>query len=79
MKTYLIQTIGCQMIERGSETIAGMLEQMGYTADSAQERAVKQTGNIKKGVRVFTVKTRTPIDLTMPSCRHNIALLRKPA
>ncbi|MCF6093136.1 tRNA (N6-isopentenyl adenosine(37)-C2)-methylthiotransferase MiaB [Microaerobacter geothermalis] len=30
-KTYLLRTYGCQMNEHDSETIAGMLEQMGYT------------------------------------------------
>jgi len=30
MKTYAIETMGCQMNERDSETIAGLLEQMGY-------------------------------------------------
>ena len=32
MGTYAIETMGCQMNERDSETIAGLLEQMGYTA-----------------------------------------------
>ena len=32
MKTYAIETMGCQMNERDSETIAGLLEQMGYAA-----------------------------------------------
>ena len=31
MGTYAIETMGCQMNERDSETIAGLLEQMGYT------------------------------------------------
>ena len=31
MSTYEIETMGCQMNERDSETIAGLLEQMGYT------------------------------------------------
>lgn len=30
MKKYNIQTLGCQMNERDSETLAGMLVQMGY-------------------------------------------------
>ena len=30
MKTYAIETMGCQMNERDSETIAGLLEQIGY-------------------------------------------------
>jgi len=34
MKTYSIETMGCQMNERDSETIAGLLEQMGYTASA---------------------------------------------
>ena len=38
MKTYSIQTMGCQMNERDSETIAGLLEQMGYTPAAEQER-----------------------------------------
>ena len=29
-RTYHIVTFGCQMNERDSETIAGMLEEMGY-------------------------------------------------
>ena len=32
MKTYAIETMGCQMNDRDSETIAGLLEQMGYAA-----------------------------------------------
>ncbi len=35
-KTYFIQTFGCQMNERDSETIAGMLEQEGFVP--AEER-----------------------------------------
>ena len=31
MKTYTIETFGCQMNDRDSETIAGLLEQMGYS------------------------------------------------
>ncbi|GHU64033.1 tRNA-2-methylthio-N(6)-dimethylallyladenosine synthase [Clostridia bacterium] len=34
MKTYHIRTFGCQMNERDSETIAGLLEQMGYARAS---------------------------------------------
>ncbi|MDR1068126.1 MAG: hypothetical protein LBL36_02640 [Clostridiales Family XIII bacterium] len=30
MKKYHIETMGCQMNERDSETIAGMLENLGY-------------------------------------------------
>jgi tRNA-2-methylthio-N6-dimethylallyladenosine synthase len=39
MKTYAIQTMGCQMNERDSETIAGLLEQMGYIACAGREDA----------------------------------------
>jgi len=39
MKTYSIVTMGCQMNERDSETIAGLLEQMGYTAAEKYEDA----------------------------------------
>jgi len=39
MGTYYVQTIGCQMNERDSETIAGLLEQMGYTEASGQDDA----------------------------------------
>jgi len=31
MGTYAVETMGCQMNERDSETIAGLLEQIGYT------------------------------------------------
>jgi len=30
MKKYLIETMGCQMNDRDSETLAGMIEEMGY-------------------------------------------------
>ena len=39
MKTYSIQTIGCQMNERDSETIAGLLEHMGYEEAAEHEAA----------------------------------------
>ena len=39
MGSYWIQTIGCQMNERDSETIAGLLEQMGYTRAEDQDEA----------------------------------------
>jgi tRNA-2-methylthio-N6-dimethylallyladenosine synthase len=38
-KTYLIQTYGCQMNEHDSETIAGILEQMGFTATADRREA----------------------------------------
>ena len=38
-KTYFIQTFGCQMNERDSETIAGMLEEEGYTPSEKREDA----------------------------------------
>jgi tRNA-2-methylthio-N6-dimethylallyladenosine synthase len=38
-KTYHIRTFGCQMNERDSETIAGLLEQMGYGRASAARDA----------------------------------------
>ena len=39
MKTYAIETMGCQMNERDSETIAGLLEQMGYAAADEYKNA----------------------------------------
>jgi tRNA-2-methylthio-N6-dimethylallyladenosine synthase len=38
-KTYRIETMGCQMNERDSETIAGMLEAMGYRPASGDRRS----------------------------------------
>lgn len=38
-KHYLIQTYGCQMNVHDSETIAGILEQMGYTATEVEADA----------------------------------------
>lgn len=38
-QTYYIQTFGCQMNERDSETIAGMLEEEGYLPGSDREDA----------------------------------------
>ncbi|MBA4494435.1 tRNA (N6-isopentenyl adenosine(37)-C2)-methylthiotransferase MiaB [Paenactinomyces guangxiensis] len=38
-KKYLIQTYGCQMNVHDSETIAGILEQMGYTATEEEQEA----------------------------------------
>ena len=38
-KTYHIRTFGCQMNERDSETIAGLLEQMGYGRASEKNAA----------------------------------------
>lgn len=40
-KTYHIQTFGCQMNEHDSETLAGMLNQMGY-----QEQAVRNQADV---------------------------------
>ena len=37
--TYNVVTFGCQMNERDSETIAGMLEEMGYTYEEAFKKA----------------------------------------
>ena len=39
MGTYSIMTMGCQMNDRDSETIAGLLEQMGYVAAARQADA----------------------------------------
>lgn len=36
---YLIKTYGCQMNEHDTETIAGILEQMGYTATEEEQKA----------------------------------------
>jgi tRNA-2-methylthio-N6-dimethylallyladenosine synthase len=38
-KRYLIHTYGCQMNEHDSETMAGILERMGYTRTAAEEEA----------------------------------------
>lgn len=38
-KTYHIVTFGCQMNERDSETLAGMLEEMGYTPTKDKTKA----------------------------------------
>ena len=38
-KTYFTQTMGCQMNERDSETIAGMLEEMGFSKAAAKADA----------------------------------------
>jgi len=38
-KYYLVYTFGCQMNEHDSETIKGMLEQMGYQATESREEA----------------------------------------
>ncbi len=38
-KTYFIQTFGCQMNERDSETIAGMLEQEGFVPSAERDGA----------------------------------------
>ncbi|WP_017814944.1 tRNA (N6-isopentenyl adenosine(37)-C2)-methylthiotransferase MiaB [Paenibacillus shenyangensis] len=38
-KHYLVYTFGCQMNEHDSETIKGMLEQMGYQATESREEA----------------------------------------
>ena len=38
-KTYYIVTFGCQMNERDSETLAGMLEELGYTKASEKKNA----------------------------------------
>jgi len=41
MKKYFIYTMGCQMNERDSETVAGLLEQEGYAqAESAEDAQV---------------------------------------
>ncbi|MCL1895191.1 MAG: tRNA (N6-isopentenyl adenosine(37)-C2)-methylthiotransferase MiaB [Clostridiales bacterium] len=39
MSTYAIETMGCQMNERDSETIAGLLEQMGYNGANGYKDA----------------------------------------
>ncbi len=38
-KKYLVVTYGCQMNVHDSETIAGILEQMGYTPAEGEEDA----------------------------------------
>ncbi|MGI6722384.1 MAG: tRNA (N6-isopentenyl adenosine(37)-C2)-methylthiotransferase MiaB [Anaerovoracaceae bacterium] len=38
-ETFNIQTFGCQMNERDSETLAGMLREMGYQATGDRDRA----------------------------------------
>lgn len=38
-KTYMITTFGCQMNERDSETIAGMLSELGYIEGSSNKTA----------------------------------------
>ena len=38
-KSYFIQTFGCQMNEHDSETIAGMLEEMGYVESPSRDTA----------------------------------------
>ncbi len=38
-KTYHIQTFGCQMNERDSETLAGMLTELGYTENGIRDEA----------------------------------------
>lgn len=38
-KSFFIQTFGCQMNERDSETLAGMLRDLGYEEDSVRNRA----------------------------------------
>jgi tRNA-2-methylthio-N6-dimethylallyladenosine synthase len=38
-KTFHIQTFGCQMNERDSETLAGMLEELGYAESKNKKEA----------------------------------------
>lgn len=38
-RTYFVETYGCQMNVRDSQTLAGMLERMGYTPAAAREDA----------------------------------------
>ena len=38
-KTYCLVTFGCQMNEHDSETIAGILENMGYTSTTKEKEA----------------------------------------
>ena len=38
-RTYFVETYGCQMNVRDSQTLAGMLERMGYTPAVAREDA----------------------------------------
>ncbi len=38
-RSYLIDTMGCQMNERDSETVAGIVEQLGYEATDDREQA----------------------------------------
>ncbi|MDR2487727.1 MAG: tRNA (N6-isopentenyl adenosine(37)-C2)-methylthiotransferase MiaB [Clostridiales Family XIII bacterium] len=50
IKTYHIETMGCQMNERDSETVAGMLESRGYARvmpdDSADVKAARMEADI---------------------------------
>ncbi|MDR3224834.1 MAG: tRNA (N6-isopentenyl adenosine(37)-C2)-methylthiotransferase MiaB [Clostridiales Family XIII bacterium] len=48
-KYYHIETMGCQMNERDSETIAGMLEALGYTRVPVDEQdsAAELSGDVK--------------------------------
>ena len=39
MNKFNIQTLGCQMNERDSETIAGMLTEMGYESTDDKTQA----------------------------------------
>ncbi|HWQ77628.1 MAG TPA: tRNA (N6-isopentenyl adenosine(37)-C2)-methylthiotransferase MiaB [Anaerovoracaceae bacterium] len=39
MRTFHIQTFGCQMNEHDSETLAGMLEELGYTENKNKKEA----------------------------------------
>ena len=38
-KTYYIETYGCQMNVRDSETVAGLLQQMGYAPSETKDEA----------------------------------------
>ncbi|MDR1293006.1 MAG: tRNA (N6-isopentenyl adenosine(37)-C2)-methylthiotransferase MiaB [Clostridiales Family XIII bacterium] len=59
-KYYLIETLGCQMNERDSETMAGMLEELGYGRApdaAAEERAGDGRGAARHGADVIVVNT----------------------
>ncbi|MDR3364642.1 MAG: MiaB/RimO family radical SAM methylthiotransferase [Clostridiales Family XIII bacterium] len=79
MGTYAIQTMGCQMNERDSETIAGLLEQMGYTGAAGREDAdiiIVNTCSVRENAdnrffgllgRLKHIKTRRP-DTIVAAC-----------
>jgi tRNA-2-methylthio-N6-dimethylallyladenosine synthase len=62
-KSYHIETMGCQMNERDSETIAGMLEARGYTrTDDAGELSVRASRLAADVIVVNTCSVRENAD-----------------